>query len=1759
MPIDIDLLCWKCANTALPFTANLDAFTNSARADKTIRDSHVDRYPLELLQNARDAMERGRLAGQPLEGHALFVITHDALIVANDGEDFRLEDKAVFNAIVLLGKSNKVAGGRGELVGHKGIGLRSVLQVTDAFQLGWRDSSGQRQYLAFGSELTKRYLLDLPNNERLVQDLDADWLDAVRRYAGNDEIPVFALPHPCETSALGADAELMWALGQPGIQAEEQALIDQLQNADLAREMARVIGTAFSTVIRLPFKTPAHREGAIDLLMDGLDPTSVLLLGHLARVGVVAMGPQPRARCITLSSPIVGEETIPTEVRIEVRGERPSRQDYLVFQEHDPKASTLAERDSDEARLRARLAERPCRLAIPLGEDKGDHPLYMYYPIRPPGRGGEGLRCVLHLPVFVTPNRQDLLASELAHNRAMAHRAVSWIREEVLDTLAERGPDLPLRLLPGPCMSPESDRELEPAGNIPALIRLELLKTLQRYGWVSCMDGQKRPPVADERAPEIGVVAIDAGDIAGTRALVTLLAPTSAARFPDAATLDALTDRTGTYLEALFDSSSKTIGSTKLTFVAPEILATGTYGQAYEVLSRAISPEAWSDIEGPLWCCRGKDGGLRAVAQPRTEDHVVFWRPSREGAQQSRRKVRIPDVPDQLQVEWLHPDCILPGGGFQALLDDPERRIGPTAFTAPIDALRRIAASMAVRFEHQPTSYLSDQGPTHLYLEHLGFLVELHRRISEHQTSSPARRTWIERVLGRAGDKRHTKDPPSDWKREVAMLATLARVPVPVHTSHGITLVPAHRSFVPVHLAPEHEEEGTDRAAGVQLERLGELLAHDPRFSPLDLARIEASHRPDAQAFVALARFLGSWTSPPVSGWLHCRVDNGVHGPRLPSASEISLDPGDPAWAAHVERWAGHAWPEASVVGADRLLRFDFDIAAVGLEQTLDVLRRCPEIDYGRALRARQATRSGGSYTWFKPPKISLPLLFQSLNGRLRVCGGGSSPPKRVFHDRRPPGGDPSRTWARFVPVLPQGSPADEFALDLDLVTPDHPDRGHRAATALNALLGGEREAATDVLASVDRLPQIGPGGVVRCEDELIEQALMSAVRELVARLDPESAATVRWVLARIGHHLVRVRGPATEGGPDETINGGVDLSPLERRLLATQRQAVLPSWVDADVLRVLGIQRPSGGLQKILSGLEPTPVDAAEIRSQVRAKLDLLLALAEHKATRYNRADARDRLERHLQRVVVADDVPLELRGLRSFRVDRPEPAICVWHEHWKQQRGAHCLAEAIVDLLGVSGVSRLDVEHLLCQDLEGARAHLASEGIDQGLLVDMVRSEAQRFVMGVRTWMALEGRPLPPLTVPRPDLEQTDAWRLACEVLCAAGMEQAQFSGLRMLGDDVSAAMTWLERNTEQAHHCAPRLAEHPGLLNRLSAVLLQRLRSHADSVVATWWACGQEREAEDAWTLAKAAFGHEPPQSDIDPSSPAEHWIGSGADASQVPSLAWLALRLPRLRPPEGPVPDLARSLLGAAGYADARQLWESWLRAHEEKRESDQATFLERLGHHMELPEPREDGGGAADVKGAARRRGGHAGGGATADADTGDLGETYAFSLIWRDFRNLGSQAAKDHAISLLVRARHHKDYAVQKRTKRLLEDPEATLNRADLASDEPRPDSIWAFYRWCCAAEDRGKGYDLIDPTRWFDPSAAPVPSHHATPVGLSAPPEGALPIQVEVKSTKQKDGSFVFHLGTTQFRRAERAGIGYEITSEPGAGYSVL
>lgn len=148
-----------------------------------VASDYRGRLVYELLQNADDAME-----GQATERDCVaFLVTDDALWMANSGR--ALTDPDV-QGLCGLGASSKVdaAGTKRASIGHKGLGFKSVLEITDApavfsrthsFRLGEREAWPHVE--ALWSELGQPRPRTVPAMRfpATIEDADADarWQD----------------------------------------------------------------------------------------------------------------------------------------------------------------------------------------------------------------------------------------------------------------------------------------------------------------------------------------------------------------------------------------------------------------------------------------------------------------------------------------------------------------------------------------------------------------------------------------------------------------------------------------------------------------------------------------------------------------------------------------------------------------------------------------------------------------------------------------------------------------------------------------------------------------------------------------------------------------------------------------------------------------------------------------------------------------------------------------------------------------------------------------------------------------------------------------------------------------------------------------------------------------------------------------------------------------------------------------------------------------------------------------------------------------------------------------------------------------------------------------------------------------------------------------------------------------------------------------------------------------------------------------------
>lgn len=333
-----------------------------------VRQQYTGRYPFELLQNANDAAHE---AGA--RGRAHFLLTESALIVADNG--FGFGDEQV-EAICTLGRSSK---GPGEAVGHKGLGFKSVGEITDQPQI--TSSLASFQF----------------SRDRVRAEVAA----ALGKLPEELKLPVYAFPFPIAEADLGPDAD----------------------------EVARLSDNGFTTLIRLPFGLDVNRAMVEDHLLQNLDPRLLLFLpdvDHLELSGTskdfsaeVFRQPEAAAEHVLLDTDGTSEE-------------------WLIYRGSVvPDPEVLAPLgDAWKGIREARFA-----VAVPVGEHEEPtidetFPLHVYFPTdeRP------GLRVAIHAEWVLTMDRRQVAATPeaLAYNRMLFHALGDFVTSTVAHDLVQR-------------------------------------------------------------------------------------------------------------------------------------------------------------------------------------------------------------------------------------------------------------------------------------------------------------------------------------------------------------------------------------------------------------------------------------------------------------------------------------------------------------------------------------------------------------------------------------------------------------------------------------------------------------------------------------------------------------------------------------------------------------------------------------------------------------------------------------------------------------------------------------------------------------------------------------------------------------------------------------------------------------------------------------------------------------------------------------------------------------------------------------------------------------------------------------------------------------------------------------------------------------------------------------------------------------------------------------------------------------------------
>ena len=136
----------------------LQQSASNGNSERALAGDHETRELLELLQNARDAIRKGRTrgdtpgasasGGSDLLAGKVHVSVHDTgLLVANTGAPFDVLDEEVEEAVCMVGESSKQGI---DYIGSKGVGLKSILASGEAVEF-WttleENSPGKREGL----------------------------------------------------------------------------------------------------------------------------------------------------------------------------------------------------------------------------------------------------------------------------------------------------------------------------------------------------------------------------------------------------------------------------------------------------------------------------------------------------------------------------------------------------------------------------------------------------------------------------------------------------------------------------------------------------------------------------------------------------------------------------------------------------------------------------------------------------------------------------------------------------------------------------------------------------------------------------------------------------------------------------------------------------------------------------------------------------------------------------------------------------------------------------------------------------------------------------------------------------------------------------------------------------------------------------------------------------------------------------------------------------------------------------------------------------------------------------------------------------------------------------------------------------------------------------------------------------------------------------------------------------------------------------
>ena len=434
-------------------------------AERKIAGGHEGREILELLQNARDAIREGEAD----KGQVYVGVYDEGVLVANTGSRFDFFDPQVEKAVTMIGETGKGEEDDEQSIGHKGVGLKSILATGDSFEIYTRPEDDSNDIL--GVRLSRSYLIasllgrighDV-DVEALTSDIKDDQLASLLqgqpKIDANElskdlredlsKLPLFNFPAPMDLTAAKEDSDqivhrVTSLLQDVGTDAYGQTIDEPFRTAVFVRYR----DDAWRNLLdEWNIPEPEEDQGDIEDRPEriwnylsqtaddksGLQPETLVQLGHIDELHLERIHGENGEIETTeywkiereKSNTITQNELSHDDVRVTIN--QGSNSNQIAYREFDHFA--FKDGGSFGTRLLVNKQRDTKNQNSPAIQS---YPLYLFYPIQ--NTSNNPFPFCLHGRFRVETNRKDLSRNNTEHNKAVLEEAINLIAAVGVET-----------------------------------------------------------------------------------------------------------------------------------------------------------------------------------------------------------------------------------------------------------------------------------------------------------------------------------------------------------------------------------------------------------------------------------------------------------------------------------------------------------------------------------------------------------------------------------------------------------------------------------------------------------------------------------------------------------------------------------------------------------------------------------------------------------------------------------------------------------------------------------------------------------------------------------------------------------------------------------------------------------------------------------------------------------------------------------------------------------------------------------------------------------------------------------------------------------------------------------------------------------------------------------------------------------------------------------------------------------------------------